>query len=405
VLKEGFMSFKWNSRFAMAGLGCLLVLSMAAPAASQETAKVTPTPQAANAQAPPSPAVSREPGKVVASYSMGTITQEELDRMIGPNLARLHEQMYDLEKRTIRQMVAERLLRAEAIKEGMPRDLYYAKHVTSKIQDPPEAQVEQVMKQYRSQLPKKDEDARKLVVQALRDREKQQLEKALEAKLLQGADLKIFLEEPRFPVTVSKDDPVRGPAGAPVTLVEFSDFQCPYCARSQATLHRILETYPTQVRIVFKNMPGQRHDRARPAAEAALCAGRQGKFWEMHDWLFSHHTGLSDEAISTEAKALGLDMDVFSTCRSKHETSAQIDASLKEARALGLTGTPIFFVNGKMIRGARPFEVFDDAIRSELQHLGIPAPEVAQAAPAAPKPPAAQEAGKPTGGEAQPEKK
>ncbi|HHQ47403.1 MAG TPA: hypothetical protein ENK19_00790 [Acidobacteria bacterium] len=392
----------------MAGL---LALGMAVPVLSQETAKTKGAAARPNPPSQTAPAATKEESKVVATYSLGAITQAEVNRMIGPELARLRKQIYDLESRTIRQMVSERLLRGAALKEGLTRDQYYDKYVTSKIKDPSDAEVEQVMKQYRSQLPKKDEDARKLVRQALRDREKQRLERMLDARLLQGANLKILLEEPRFHVPISPKDPVRGPADAPVTIVEFSDFQCPYCARVQATLHRLMETYPNQVKIVFKNMPGQRHDRARPAAEAALCAGRQGKFWEMHDWLYAHQHTLDDASIEAEAKKLGLDMDAFSTCVSKHETARQVDAGLNEARVLGLNGTPIFFVNGKMIRGARPFQVFDEAVRSELMRLGK-VPETAKAAPAAAESTektkaeaTAAKTGEPAGGTAKPGKK
>lgn len=376
----------------MISLVCgLVLLSPAAPVFGQETA---PKAAPATSAEPPADAGS---SKVVATYSLGEITQAEVDRLIGVQLARLAMQRYDLETRTIRQMVSERLLRAQALKEGMTRDQFYDTYVTARITEPTDAQVDQVMKQYRSQLPKDDGDARKLVRQALKDRQKRRLEKALEASLLRGANLQIKLEEPRFPVKVATDDPVRGPADAPVTIVEFSDFQCPFCSRVQTTLHRIMETYPAQVRIVFKNMPGQRHDRAKPAAEAAMCAGRQGKFWEMHDWLYTHQKTLDDESLNTGAKELGLDMDAFATCTSKHQTMAQVEAGLKEAQALGLNGTPIFFVNGRMIRGARPFEVFDEAIRSELKRLGIAAPPKAPAVREASKPPAAAPAAKPVG--------
>jgi len=380
-----------NQYLTMAGLAGVLCLAMSLPAVSQESVSGPGGVAGEKKPAVEAPAKPLARPEVVATYSEGEITRKELERMIGPEIARLQKEIYDLEERTIRQMVSERLLRAEAIREHMTRDKYYDTHVTDRIVEPPEAEVKQVMEQYRSQLPKDDETARKLVVQALKDRQKQRLEKILQAKLLGGAKLKILLEEVRFPVEVAESDPVRGPEDAPVTIVEFSDYQCPFCSRVQPTLHKLLELYPDSVQIVFKNMPGQRHDRARPAAEAALCAGRQGKFWEMHDWLYAHQNKLDDESIQAEAKDLGLDMDAFGTCLSKHETAAQIDSSLKEARELGLTGTPIFFVNGRMIRGAQPFDVFDEAVRSEMERLGIELPPAAGAAKTAKQEPSPEE--------------
>ncbi len=329
---------------------------------------------AGNAGQAPSEVDESSLGDVVATYSLGEIREGEMERAGGVRLYQVRQQEYELEERAIRQLVSERLLRAAALREGKTRDQLYAERVENLVKEPPSGEVDAVMKTYRSQLPEDDAEARALVVQALKDRQRKRLEQALQKQLLASADLKIMLEPPRAPITIDPSDPVRGPADAPITIVEFSDFQCSFCARSQQTLHLLRLKYPGLIRIVFKNMPGSSHDRARPAAEAALCAARQGKFWELHDWLFSNQQKLDDESIAGAAKNIGLDMEAFEKCLESDETLGQIDASLNMARILGLSGTPVFFINGIMVRGARPLPVFDEIVRSELDRLGIPIP-------------------------------
>ncbi len=336
-----------------------LLMLVAAGAAAQQQ----PSPPAAPAATPGE--------KVVASYSLGDITAAELDRVVAPTLAQLKNQEFQIKSKAIRQIVAERLLRAEALKAGMTRDQYYAEQITSKVVEPPKERVDQILKQYRSRLPGTDEEARAQVVKALQQQQVQQLETALQARLVAGANLKVLLEPPRFPVAIDPADPSRGPEDAPVTIVEFSDFQCPYCARVQSAVSKLFDDYPGKIRLVFKDMPSPAHPRARPAAQAAACAQKQGKFWELHSWMFSHQKELGDNAIANEAKTLGLDMDAFKACLSKHEADQKIDADLREARLLGATGTPTFFINGRMLSGAQPPSEFESIINDELARAGV----------------------------------
>ncbi len=351
--------------------GWLLVVAPGAVAAREADAQ--------EEQARARPAQESSLGEVVATYSLGEIREREVERAAGIQLYQIRQQEYELQQRAIRQLVSERLLRAEALRQGKTRDQFYAERVTDLIEEPSAEEVEAVMKQYRNQLPKEDEEARSVVVQALKDQQRQRLERALQKQLLAGADLKIRLDPPRAPLTIYPEDPVRGPEDAPITIVEFSDFQCSFCARSQQTLHLLRLKYPGLIRIVFKNMPGSRHDRARPAAEAALCAGRQGKFWELHDWLFAHQQTLDDASIAGAARDIGLDLEAFEKCLASDETLPLIDESLNTARFLGLTGTPVFFINGIMVRGAQPLTTFDEIVRSELERLGVEIPQAATA--------------------------
>ncbi len=162
----------------------------------------------------------------------------------------------------------------------------------------------------------------------------------------------------------------RGPAGAPVTIVEFGDFQCPLCKRTQPVLDQLLKEYRGKVRLVFKNFPLASHPGARPAAEAARCAAARGVFWEYHDLLYLPGTDFSREALIGYAGRLALDREAFAACLDARQFRDEIDADVREGRALGIPGTPTFLINGKLLVGAQPIEAFREAIAEALQDVG-----------------------------------
>jgi len=168
--------------------------------------------------------------------------------------------------------------------------------------------------------------------------------------------------------------PAKGPASAPVTIVEFSDFQCPFCARAVPTLKTIEDTYQGRVRIVWKHLPLPIHKDAVGAALAAQAAAKQGKFWELHDMLFADQTKLGPDDLKQHGRDLELDMARFEADLLNGEERKRIDADVAEARALGIAGTPGFFVNGRFISGAQPFENFAKVIDEELTKRNLPIP-------------------------------
>jgi protein-disulfide isomerase len=169
----------------------------------------------------------------------------------------------------------------------------------------------------------------------------------------------------RYPVS-TKGAPVRGNPDAKVAVVEFSDFQCPYCASSVETLQQIQQAYGDKVRIVFKHLPLPMHPMARPAALASEAAFRQGKFWEMHDRIFAHRDQLSPESFRGYAQEIGLDMARYDRDLADAGLAKRIDEDSAEARKLGITGTPAFFVNGRYLPGAVPFESIQSLLDEDL---------------------------------------
>jgi len=174
------------------------------------------------------------------------------------------------------------------------------------------------------------------------------------------------LEPPRLNVSAASG-PSKGAVNAPIQLIEFSDFQCPYCLRARATVRKVLETYGDRIHFVYRHYPLPSHPGARPAAEASECAAEQGKFWQYHDRLFDDPSRLSGTELKQQAAAVGVDMTRFNTCVDSRKYKAQVDADLKDGDEAGVNGTPAFFINGRMLSGAQPFEAFKRIIDEELE--------------------------------------
>jgi len=165
------------------------------------------------------------------------------------------------------------------------------------------------------------------------------------------------------------DDPSIGPANAPVTIIEFSDFQCPFCARAEPTVNQILSTYKDKVRLVYRDFPLSFHQYAQKSAEASECSDEQGKFWEYHDLLFEKQQEWSSIGITKMkdyAAQLNLDSKKFNDCLDSGKYSSEVQKDFEDGQKAGVSGTPAFFINGILISGAQPFENFKKVIDAEL---------------------------------------
>ncbi len=199
------------------------------------------------------------------------------------------------------------------------------------------------------------------------------LEKAAAAKKLSVEQLlqqevDSVVEPPRVAVEPG-NAPRRGPAQAPVTIVEFSDYQCPYCRRVAPTVREVLSRYGDRVSFVFKDLPLSIHPQAAKAAEAARCAGEQGRYWDYHDALFAA-SALHDAIFEELARSIGLNVGRFQECLASRRQRAAVEADVRQAQALGISGTPAFLINGILLSGAQPLEAFTRIIDSELARAG-----------------------------------
>jgi protein-disulfide isomerase len=173
--------------------------------------------------------------------------------------------------------------------------------------------------------------------------------------------------DPAKAYAVPADGAAKGAEDAWVTIVEISDFQCPFCKRVGDTLKEVEQKYGKDVRVVFKHNPLPFHNRAKPAALAAECANEQGKFWQMHDELFGNQQALEDAALEANAQKIGLNMGKWKECVSSGKYNAKLDADQQMANQFGARGTPAFFINGRFLSGAQPFDNFKSIIDEELQ--------------------------------------
>ena len=245
-----------------------------------------------------------------------------------------------------------------------------AREVVSKLSAPTDQQIDSVYNAYRAQLNDAPRDS--VAPQIVDFLNRQQRGVAMQvylAQLRSQYDVRNLLEPAR--IEVEATGPSRGPEDAPITLVEFSDFECPFCVRVLPTLAQVEETYGDQVRIVYRQFPLNRiHPNAQLSAEASLCADAQGKFWEMHDAIFEARGKAGADELKIMAADLGLDSEVFDGCLDSREFRGQVEVDLEAGRQAGVTGTPALFINGRFLSGAQPFSVVSRVIDDELTRVG-----------------------------------
>ncbi|MBX7099461.1 MAG: thioredoxin domain-containing protein [Myxococcaceae bacterium] len=313
---------------------------------------------------------TESPDQVVATWSGGkSITLKEVDAKLGEQLEEIEKQKFQLRRQGIEREVIESLLKAEAAKAGKNEDEWLRAQVEPKITEPSEDELAKFFAENQSQMP--PGATLETMHEQLKGYLKQQQQRKIASEIVDGlkaaANVKITFKEPPKPrKTVEAKGPSRGPADAKVTIVEFSDFQCPFCSRVHDTVEKVMETYPGKVKLVFRQFPLSFHDKAPKAAEAALCAHEQGQFWKYHDVLFKNQSKLAPDDLKAHAKELGLDEAKFASCLESGKSKSVIDEDMAAGSKVGVTGTPAFFINGIMLSGAQPFEQFKEVIDDEL---------------------------------------
>jgi protein-disulfide isomerase len=338
------------------------------------TGEAAPT-AAAAARPAPAADTDEDAGTVVATIDGEAVTLGDLDEKLAAELhqARMEhrQQMHEIRRTGIERLVAERLLAAEAKRMGLEdEDALIQQLIEDGTPAPTDEEVRAFYDQNQQMMEGQPfEMVGPQIAQFLHQRKKQEhFGKILEG-LRAKANVTIDLPEPR--VAVDASGPAKGPEDAPVTIVEFSDFECPFCGRAKGVSRQIEEAYGDQVRFVFRHFPLPHHQRAPRAAEASLCADAQGEFWALHDVMFQNQQALSDEDIKRYAGSIeGLDSEKFEACFTGGEMQARVRADIDAGRSVGVTGTPAFFVNGILITGAQPFEAFKEIIDREIERAG-----------------------------------
>ena len=338
----------------------------AAPAPSGSAA-----PAAASAATPGTPIAS---STVVATWAGGQLTYGEMLAEQKSALARLEieylQNRYQTEQGAVEQMAMERILTEEAKAKGLTTPEELIEQVV--LKEPVVLTDADIQTHYQSLARKLRgaplEQVRDQVADDLKRKKEMEKVQAYVGQMRTERGMKVdlpFPDLPRIEVSID-DDPMKGNPSAAVTIVQFAEFQCPYCGKSKETVDQVLKDYDGKVRMVFRDFPLGFHDRAIPAAVAANCSGEQGKYWEMFDIMMMNQRALEEADLVGNATKLGLDLGKFNACRLDPKQEAEVKKDQADGAEAGVSGTPAFFINGIMISGAQPYEQFKQIIDREL---------------------------------------
>jgi protein-disulfide isomerase len=314
-----------------------------------------------------------DPNTVVATVGEHKISEKDLDAKVKPQLEQMRaalekrvdqliaDKTFDLRRQTLESMTNDYLIEQAAKHDKLSVEDYIKKESTGK-----DAVTEAAAKKFY--------DQNKSASTAPFDKIKPQLmemmnRQALLERLRKNEPVKILLEPKRVAVN-SSGHPALGGKDAPVTIVEFTDFQCPFCKASEATLKQLREKYGDKIRLVHMDFPLPFHSHALDAAKAARCANEQGKFWQFHDALFANQNKLAPTDLKATAKTLGMNTTQFDACFDKAKYEAQIKADQAAGQKVGVDGTPAFFIDGRPLTGAQPVPKFEEIIDDELANGG-----------------------------------
>jgi protein-disulfide isomerase len=305
-------------------------------------------------------------GSAVATVGDQTITRAQLEEHVRPKLIEIDNERYEALREGLDEMIADELEKREAKARGITTEELEKQEVTAKTPEPTDADIQKVYDQNKAQLGGQTLDQVKpRIVEYLKEQQAETRREAFIDELKKKYKTTVALRPPVVEVATA-GRPERGGAKAPVTIIEFSDYQCPFCKRAESVVDQVMTTYGDKVRLVFRDYPLPMHPQARPAAEAANCANAQGKFWEYHQKLFANQSALSEDKLKEYAKELGLDTAKFNQCLDAKQFKAAIDKDIEDGSKVGVSGTPAFFINGRMLSGAQPFDKFKEVIDDEL---------------------------------------
>jgi len=306
-------------------------------------------------------------GKGVAAVVAGeTITMEELNDAAKDRLARIDTEIYRTKRKVLDDLIEEKLVAAAAQRENMSVEEYVAKEVGSKAEKPTEEEVRALYDTRKGAINKPFEEVRGQIEAFLVMNRAAHAQTELMAKLREGAEVRVELSPPRVEIAIG-DVPTIGEEDAEVTLIEFSDYQCPFCKRARPTIWRLVDEYKGKLKYVFLDFPLSFHRDAKKAHEAARCAGDQGKYYEYNRKVFENQAKMGVGDLKKYAKQLNLDMDQFNNCLDSSKYASAVEEMMAKGARAGVSGTPAFFINGIMLSGAQPYEAFKEIIDAELE--------------------------------------
>ncbi|OFW11723.1 MAG: hypothetical protein A3H27_10915 [Acidobacteria bacterium RIFCSPLOWO2_02_FULL_59_13] len=304
--------------------------------------------------------------KPVATVGGEPIYETDYLMQVRTQIYKTQLQEYTIRKKALDEVIHQKLLQAEAERLGMEEDDLLKQEADSKIKPPTEEEVEEnfVRMMFRGGGEITKEHVREQLLQQILGEARDAFYQKLRAK----AGVRVLLSPPRMPVEYDPER-VRGAPSAKITMIEFTDFQCPYCLQAYTTVKNLLQKYDGKVKLAFRDLPLREADGGGIGpADAARCAWEQGKFWEYHDLLFEKQD-MGGEVFREYAERLHLNLEQFNSCMESGKYRAQVQTDFREAVSLAIPGTPFFYINGIPLNGARPQTEFEEIIEAELARL------------------------------------
>ena len=350
--------------FAAVGLLAVASTTITAQNAAQEPGRATSA----------GPAVGNPVVATIDGYAirMNDLDQRWRDEDPG-SFAHVQQEQYESRRRALDSILGTYLLEQEAKRRGTTVDKLLESELSRLVPTPSEAQILEAYTASRLAAQGISlGDARESLTEALSRQQNQSAALAQYLDELRSAarGLNVAFDAPRQPIPVATTDRILGADDAVVTLVEYGDFECPFCRAATPVIKRLMAEHKGRLRLVWKDSPLPSHPDARPAAEAARCAADQGKFWDYHDKLFDNQKSLSKGRLRDYAKQLKLDQRAFESCVNGGTHAKGVQAAVDEATTMGVTATPTIFINGRMVVGALPYDAFERIIQDELARAG-----------------------------------
>jgi len=310
--------------------------------------------------------------EVVARIGEQEITRQDVEEAIAGELGRLRFQEYELRRQGMDRLITKMLVEGEAEAREMEVQELLRVEVEEKAVAPTEPTVQAFYEQNKGRLQGRTfEQAKPDLERFLYQQDMTRRRDEYLAELRTRSGVQVLLEPHRVKVDIPDGEPSKGSVDAPVTIVEFSDFQCPFCKQVHPSVEAIVAEYGDKVRFVYRDYPLPNHPRALPASEASRCAAEQEKYWEYHASLMTQGGDLGDEDLKQRAEILGLDLSEFVACVNSDRQLEAIRASTKAAQSLGVNSTPTFFVNGRQLQGTPTVDSFREMINDELARAGV----------------------------------
>ncbi len=316
----------------------------------------------------PETTVSTGGGAVVARVDGQDVTDEDVKSVAGPKIAQAEMELYDVRKEALDRIIDDRLLEAEAKKQGVAKAELLKKNVFDKIKIE-DKDVEIFYNENKGDMQGKKLDEVRANIRGYLYREKhQKIYGDLISGLRKKAAVAVLIKAPKVEIEEG-DNPGIGPKDAPVRVVEFTDYQCPFCGKARPTVNQVLKEYKGKVRYVLRDFPLSFHKDALKAHEGARCAAEQNqdKYWAMNKKLFENQRAITVADLKKYAEELKLKMDKFNECLDSGKYAQIVRQNQEYGEKVGVSGTPAFFINGRMISGARPFSSFKEIIDDELR--------------------------------------